>query len=132
MYALIVEDDLMQAREVMNALDGAGFSCDYANSTHDAMSMVRRSPYDLIILDIFVNDGMTADFSDFIKMRHPQTAILAITGSGIFEKGEHVSAMSVDYLMRKPVSLGDLVEVSKYLMSSRAIKTDPISASGAG
>lgn len=132
MDALIVEDDLMQAREVMNALEGAGINCDYANSTHDAMAMVRRAPYDLIILDVFVNDGMTADFSAFIKMRHPQTAILAITGSGIFEKGEYINAMSVDYLMRKPVSLGDLVEVSKYLMSSRAIKNDPISAAGTG
>ncbi|MDW3181854.1 response regulator transcription factor [Roseobacter sp.] len=116
MHILIVEDDLTLASSLKSALEVGGAAVDAVRSVADAMSRALRAQYDLVILDLFVIDGATVSFSNFLRMRMPDTPILSITGSSIFANGDHTEAMSADYLIRKPVSPSEVSDIAFYLI----------------
>ena len=116
MHILIVEDDLTLANSLKGALEIGGAVVDTVRSVADAMSCALRVKYDLVILDLFVIDGATVSFSNFLRMRTPETPILSITGSCIFANGDHNDAMSADYLIRKPVSPTEVSDIAFYLI----------------
>ncbi|WP_299829453.1 response regulator transcription factor [uncultured Roseobacter sp.] len=116
MHILIVEDDLTLANSLKTALELGGAVVDAVRSVADAMSRALRAHYDLVILDLFVIDGATVSFSNFLRMRMPDTPILSITGSSIFANGDHNEAMSADYLIRKPVSPSEVSDIAFYLI----------------
>lgn len=116
MHILIVEDDLTLANSMKTALELGGAMVDAVRSVADAMSRALRAQYDLVILDLFVIDGATVSFSNFLRMRMPDTPILSITGSSIFANGDHNEAMTADYLIRKPVSPSEVSDIAFYLI----------------
>ncbi len=52
MRVLLVEDDLNIARQVRDALDGAGYVVDVANTGEDGHHLGDTEPYDVVILDL--------------------------------------------------------------------------------
>ena len=119
MKILIVEDDYYHANRYAEALMKIGAKCEVSRTLQDAMALVLRSRFDLIILDLFLPDGNTISLSDYVRMRHPDTALLSVTGSTVFSRGEHIDTMSSDYLLRKPVKIDELVEIVTYLCRTR-------------
>ena len=115
MDILIVEDDFYHARRYATALENIGAQCEVSGTLQDAMAMVLRTRYDLIIMDLFLPDGNTISLSDYVRMRYPDTAQLSVTGSSVFACGEHADTMNIDYLLRKPVKIDELVEISRHL-----------------
>lgn len=126
MHILIVEDDLTLANSMKTALELGGAMVDAVRSVADAMSRALRAQYDLVILDLFVIDGATVSFSNFLRMRMPDTPILSITGSSIFANGDHNEAMTADYLIRKPVSPSEVSDIAFYLIGrGKLLKASP-------
>ncbi|WP_300038505.1 response regulator [uncultured Roseobacter sp.] len=116
MKILLVEDDLVFAHSVAEEFRSFGYSVDTVRSVSDGMSRILRVNYCLAILDVFVTDGATVSLSNFLRIRSPNIPILSITGATVFEHGDHNEAMSVDYLLRKPISPKEIVEIGSYLM----------------
>ena len=50
-----------------------------------------------------------------MRLRHPQTKIITITGSALFANGYGLDRLSTDFIFRKPFPIPDLVEIAKYL-----------------
>lgn len=118
MDVLIVEDDFDQAIEIKEFLRSIDANCEVAQSVKDAMANILRSSFDLIVLDLFLPDGNTASLSDFIRIRHPSTPILFITGSKVMPQGDHVDVLSTDYLLRKPLKEKEFTAIAEYLYQS--------------
>lgn len=96
-----------------------------ASSTREAMTCLLRSSYDLVILDLFVEDGPTISLSDWIAMRSPDVPILMITGSHTMAHGEHTDlARGVTWLLRKPIKTDELRAMAAHLIGSRRNQPD--------
>lgn len=121
MRVLIVEDDPQQAEEYRLALAAKAEYCEISRTISDAMSVILRRSFDLVVLDILLPDGNTLSLADYLRMRHPDTAILSITGSNIFPCGDHVGKMSTDYLLRKPLQQHEFAEIACYLGGAPAL-----------
>ncbi len=115
MRTLIVEDDCTLADQFETVLGNASQSLDTARTVKDAMELVMRRHYDLVVLDFFLPDGTSAGLSDLVRFRNPKAAIISITGSTVFPCGQHGEMVSCDYFLRKPVPPEELAVIAGHL-----------------
>lgn len=115
MRVLIVEDDLDQALEIKGFLRKINAQCEVAQSIKDGMANILRMSFDLIVLDLMLPDGNTASLSHIIRLRHPDTPILFITGYKVMPKGEYVDVLSSDFLLRKPLKEREFIAIAEHL-----------------
>lgn len=115
MRILLVEDNLKIANEVSTNVEAEGFLCDVASSTDEALGFLRHWSYDVAILDHYLEHETTVYLTSHLRLRHPDTKTITITGSPLFVNGYGLDRLGTDFLFRKPFSVSDLIEVVKYL-----------------
>ncbi|ARE41976.1 hypothetical protein RGUI_3835 [Rhodovulum sp. P5] len=117
---MIVEDDLRQAGAYVGALKDSLDGCEVAVTLADARARIMRKRFDLVVLDLFLPDGDTVALSHDIKLRHPQTPIISITATDVFAWGNrYPTMMRTDFLLRKPVAMGELARLASLLCGDR-------------
>lgn len=114
----LVEDDLLTAHNISTEINLQGYHCDTAPSTSDALDLLRHATYDAAILDHYLQGETTLFLASHLRLRHPGTKIITITGSALFARGYGLNRLESDFLLRKPFSITDLVEIVKYLSST--------------
>lgn len=75
---LLVEDNEIIAKGLVFSLEQNSFAVEVAYTYHDAMDLINRNVYDLIILDITLPDGNGIDLGRYVKM-NLQTSIMFLT-----------------------------------------------------
>jgi len=110
MNILLLEDDDALRLVWTEALKGAGHDVVDAADTSKAMSHLMTGRFDLTILDLVVGEANSLALSHYIAYAFPQTRIIVVTGSGLFPRGGVADiAPGVDWLLRKPLPVGDLL-----------------------
>ena len=117
MLALVVEDNDDLAFVWCETLRRWGFTTTHVQSCKEAFSILLTEHYDIALLDLFVRDGTTVAVCDLIKMRTPNTKVIAITGSTVCPHGEHAEVLSADYFLRKPTPPYELGAIASFLTS---------------
>ncbi len=115
MRILLVEDDLLTAHNITTEIDAQGFHCDTVNDTADALDLLRHTTYDAAILDHYLQGETTLFLAAHLRLRHPGTKIITITGSALFARGYGLNRLESDFLFRKPFAVSDLIKIVKYL-----------------
>ncbi len=115
MRTLLVEDDLVTAHNIATALEDDGYLCDIASSTTEALDFLRHTTYSVAILDYYLRAETTLFLASHIRLRHPSTKNITITGSPLCASGYGMGQLSTDFLFRKPFPVSDLVEIVRYL-----------------
>lgn len=98
-HVLIIEDSPMLLKHMTGSINNLlNLHCDAASTEKDAMNMIKRKRYDLIIADIFLPDS-TPDFIDrLIQMKQ---AVVLITGRDEDEiRGNLTELPIVDYVVK--------------------------------
>jgi CheY-like chemotaxis protein len=109
---LVVDDNKLQRQIHKRMVDQAGFECDVATSGSQAIDMVTKHAYSLILMDLMMGD--TDGWSTATKIRTlvRQTLgeenlpkIVAVTGLHIDSKLIHKCSLSgMETIIQKPVS----------------------------
>ncbi|MCG6882496.1 MAG: response regulator [Silicimonas sp.] len=115
MRTLLVEDDLSTAHSIATQVEAAGYICDVVGTTAEAHELLRRATYRVAILDHYLQGETSLFLASHLRLRHPRTKIITITGSALFANGYGIDRLSCDFLFRKPFQVSDLVEIVKYL-----------------
>lgn len=115
MRTLLVEDDLVTAHNIAAALEEDGYLCDIASSTCEALEFLRHTHYSVAILDYYLRSETSLFLASHIRLRHPGTRSITITGAPLCASGYGVGQLSTDFLFRKPFPMSDLVEIVRYL-----------------
>ncbi|MGR3515181.1 MAG: response regulator [Paracoccaceae bacterium] len=124
MRILLVEDDLLTAHSIATEIEAEGINCDTVTDTGDAMDLLRHETYDAAILDHYLQGETTLFLASHLRLRHPDTKIITITGSALFARGYGLNRLESDFLLRKPFAIGDLVEIVKYLSTTADRRAD--------
>jgi DNA-binding NtrC family response regulator len=98
---LIVDDDEGVRQILAQTLQSSGYSITTADSGERAVSMVRESPIDLVILDLVLPrvDGLEV-LRDLAAVR-PEAAVIMITGHASVETAIKAMKMgAVDYIVK--------------------------------
>ncbi len=107
---LIVDDDPIIARISQRALQSDGLQCDQAGSGAEAFTMLARTPYDLVLLDVQMPGMSGAEVLASLRSKPPLPNLKVIMCSGSAhpdEMAQMLQAGADDYLT-KPISVVQL------------------------
>ncbi len=105
---LVIEDELLLARNIATYLDRSGYETRLAASAEEGMAVLEQQRPDAVVLDFNLPglDGMAA--MSRIRAMDPDTPVVMMTGHGNVEMAvEAMKAGAFDFLT-KPVALSKL------------------------
>lgn len=109
---LVVDDEQIVLRSCERILAPEGYGVDTATSAKDALSLLDRNLYDLIITDVKMPEMDGIEFMRQVRAKNPDINIVVITGYPSQESiKEALSLRIIDYLP-KPFSPTHLIEVT--------------------
>jgi signal transduction histidine kinase/CheY-like chemotaxis protein len=112
-HLLLVEDNLVNIKVAHVMLTKLGFSFDIAMDGHEAVGLLSKNRYDLVLMDCQLPgmDGYEATrcFRQMERERHhPRTPVVAMTANAMQGDRETCLQAGMDDYMTKPISLDGL------------------------
>jgi CheY-like chemotaxis protein/HPt (histidine-containing phosphotransfer) domain-containing protein len=122
---LLAEDNLVNQKVALKALEKLGFAADVANDGAQALQATREKRYDLILMDVQmpVMDGMeaTRQIRDpHSGTQNPQVIIVALTAHAMAGDKQRCLDNGMDDYLPKPIKAAELQEMISRWMSSPA------------
>jgi two-component system chemotaxis response regulator CheY len=122
---LVVEDSASTRSFIRSALEAGDRlgPCDVveASSGFDALRLLPRGPYDLVITDINMPDINGLELVQFIRKsdRHRSTALIIISTQSSEKDRVRGLSLGADEYMAKPLSADELIRTVDRLLSGR-------------
>ncbi|MGE6396930.1 response regulator transcription factor [Chryseobacterium scophthalmum] len=121
MKILIIEDNLRVSSLMKRGLESQGYEIYISEDAEDALVLVERIDFDLIITDIMLPQMNGIELSKLIKQKHPDLPIIMLTALGtIDEKMEGFDAGADDYMV-KPFEIRELYARIKAILLRKPI-----------
>lgn len=121
-HILIVDDDPLISRMYEHRLQLDGFEVEIATNGEEALTHVRKSPPDLIFLDVMMPKLNGVETLKLLKEDKKTEKIPVIILTNLGDKPEDVSNAkklgALDYLVKSQISLKDLSERAKQAIES--------------
>ena len=105
---LIVEDDPVIVRTLSDFLENEGFACSTANGQKRALELFEENEYDIVLLDIALDDGSGFVVCNTIK-RKRNTPVIFLTASGDEHSTVTGLELGADDYIAKPFRPRELV-----------------------
>lgn len=83
---LIVDDEPAVRTSVSKALSNAGYATQTADSGNEALKILAKDTFDVILSDLQMPDGTGFELLTVVKKKYPKTEVILITGYGTVEK----------------------------------------------
>ncbi len=110
---LVVDDEAIVLKSCERILSSEGFTVDTATNAKNALSLLEKNFYDLVITDIRMPEMDGIEFMKEVRRKNPDINLIVITGYPSQESiKEALSLRIIDYLP-KPFSPNHLLEVVK-------------------
>ena len=111
---LVVDDEDIVRISCVRTLRPKGFHISEATDGFQALSMLKKDTYDIIITDLKMPDMDGIEFIDMLKQVAPQARVLLVTGYATDEAREQAEAMGAKYLP-KPFNPSELCKTIESL-----------------
>jgi len=118
----IIDDDRALCRSLQIQLESAGHTVSFATTAGEGLAAVRKTPPDLILLDLGLPDRSGLKVLEELRRDHEDSAVVMITGQQ--DSKATIRAMRLgafDYI-RKPFDLDDVLLVLEKLARFRALE----------
>lgn len=106
---LVVDDDPELRENIGEILADAGFAVATAKNGEDALALLDRTPFDVVLLDLImpVMDGREA--LPLIKRRRPQVKVIMMTAFATIESAVSLMRKGADDYLTKPFKIDELI-----------------------
>jgi DNA-binding response OmpR family regulator len=108
---LLIEDDDLFRKSLRLMLQNRGFAVTEAIDGVAGLKCLQSESFDLIITDLIMPEKEGVQMIREIRQRHPSIKIIAISGGGRIEPGEHLPTarkVGANACLRKPFSMESL------------------------
>src|SRR3990172_4232374 len=113
--ALIVEDNPINMELVLEILTSNGICADEAVNGEEAVAMVEKETYDLVLMDIELPGMDGVDATKIIKAKHRNLPVIALTSYAMKGDRERFLAAGFDEYISKPLDVSDFLRrLEKY------------------
>lgn len=121
---LVLEDDSGLQFVLRETLTAAGHEVFVASDNETAMTILRRRTPDVLLLDLMIDDGLSTDVANYAVYSAPHAAVIFMTGSGMFPKGELFGmARNARWVLRKPVDPTELTTMIAHATQNQLAET---------
>lgn len=110
---LVIDDDINLNSVICEGLSNNGFDVMSAHSGNEALNVITAGSFDLIVSDLYMNDGGGQQLIDWCRQNKPEIKIIAMSGEAL---DETITALEIVedtgvVTMEKPFSVNHLAEV---------------------
>src|SRR5438034_7486563 len=109
MRVLIVEDEVAVARQIASALTEAGHDPKAVHNGETALDEVRKTPFDLIVLDIRLPGIDGFQVLQRLRAQHLASRVLLLTARGAVDDRVTGLQLGADDYLPKPFAMQELV-----------------------
>jgi DNA-binding NtrC family response regulator len=117
---LLVEDDEDVRYALAKFLRHAGHTVSEAVDGKQAIALVGREAFDIVITDIIMPEADGIEVVLEVRKRHPGLPIIAISGGGRIGRAEYLDAaqtLGANAVMQKPLDTDALLELIEQQVS---------------
>jgi len=122
---LIVEDDEEMKSLLKDFFVEEGFETDSVSNGHDALGILIKKPFDLVITDIRMPGLTGLDILPRIKKLQPGVSIIMITAFGSEEVRRRAYERGATLYLEKPIQFQKLRELIHQMVLSRGVPRSP-------
>ncbi|MBI5560714.1 MAG: sigma-54-dependent Fis family transcriptional regulator [Deltaproteobacteria bacterium] len=122
MKSVLVVDDEKNIRDSLGGiLTDEGFTVGFAGSAEEAVEKIRKSPPDIVLLDIWLPgmDGIEA--LKEIKKDNPNLMVIMISGHGTVETAVKATKLGAYDFLEKPLTLEKVVLTVEHALDQRIL-----------
>ncbi len=120
-HILVVDDNPINSKLVSAILEGEGYTISTANNAESALTLIKESPPDLILMDIALPgmDGLTLTRQLKADPATQHIIIGALTAFAMVGDDEKAFAAGCDLYIKKPIDVSSLIaQVAEALKES--------------
>ena len=122
--ALLVDDDIRNIYSIYNFLEREGMSIDVANNGKEALEILEKKEFDVVLMDIMMPemDGIECTMKIRQNKKFRNLPVIALTAKAMKEDKEKcLNAGASDYIS-KPVDIQKLITLIRMWVYDRIIK----------
>lgn len=108
---LFVDDEEELVSTVVERLDLRGIEATGAVSGEEALALIERQPFDVVVLDVRMPGLGGLDVIKRIKQSHPDLEVILLSGHGAKEDVEIGLRLGAFDYLQKPVDLKDVIAI---------------------
>jgi len=117
---LLIDDEVGYVNVLSNRLSKRNFQVGKATSGSEAFQILRRSDFDVAVLDLKMEDMDGIEILKILKKMAPELVVIMLTGHGSAEAArEGIKEGAYDYLT-KPCELDELIRKIKEAYGQRS------------
>ena len=122
---LVVDDDPVTLNVIEKRLVKAGYEVETAKSGDEAVELVVRRCFDVVVTDLMMPGGMDGiDVLDASKIKCNETEVVLITGHATVDNAvEAMKKGAIDYL-QKPVNFDELMLRLQRISTLKSLRKD--------
>ena len=124
---LWVDDEIDQLRSQIIFLEGKGYKVTPASNGDDAVKLVGKKIYDLILLDEMMPGKDGLDTLKEIKELNPHIPVIMVTKSEEEDLMEQAIGKKIDDYLTKPVNPSQILSAVKRILEAKRIREDHLS-----
>ena len=118
---LLVDDDRQVLESMTEWLRDQGFAVDASTGYVDALEKLRQKSYDLLLVDVRLQDGDGFDLLEQVRRNYPDSHVILVTGYGDADSAvEALRAGALDYLT-KPLIDDELLMTIERAFNQRQV-----------
>jgi two-component system cell cycle response regulator DivK len=114
---LVVEDNVLNMELVLDILDAMGFEARGAEDGKEALGIIEKEQYDLILMDIELPGMNGIEVRSNIKRKtsYEKVPVIALTAFAMKGDKERLIASGFDDYVAKPIDVAELIKkLEKY------------------
>jgi DNA-binding NtrC family response regulator len=114
---LVVDDEDALRTVLSNELTNEGYDVTSAADGDDAVGVLQKNAFDLILLDIKMPRMNGFEVLKFVKENHPSTKVVMLTGFADLKNAIESKKLGADDFVSKPYDLVDLLTTIERVLS---------------
>ncbi len=109
MELLIVEDDLVLGKALVQGLSEAGHICAWTQNGREAVGLIRTRSFDAAVLDLMLPDLPGLEVLKEFRVYQPSRSVLILSALGTVEERVHGLNSGADDYLVKPFAFSELI-----------------------
>ncbi|RMF61658.1 MAG: sigma-54-dependent Fis family transcriptional regulator [Calditrichaeota bacterium] len=123
---LIVEDDINTLNGLAEILEEEQFVITKARNASQALSAIRKKPFNVVLMDYLLPDQNGLDVSRQILEELPDTKIIMMTAFGTVKNAVEAMKMGIYDYLTKPINLDELLIIIRRAIQEQRLISENI------
>jgi len=124
MRVLLVDDDRVARVPLRDDIREAGYEVDEAGSAEEALDLLRRNPYDVVVTDLRMPGMDGIELLERIKAQRPDAEVIVITAYGTVQTAVRAMKLGAYEYLTKPFDNEELLLLLERIRKVREVMAE--------